>query len=126
MNGYVDASLLHTTPCPTPSRLTIQQAAIFKGKDACAFPILDIEEAIHEEHNKTRGTFVKSAMNPDIYEVAAAPRLSRTPARAPSKDPAPGQHTVEVLQEFNYSTEKVKDLINAGAVVDTSSTTSKL
>lgn len=65
-------------------------------------------------------------MNPDIFESAAAPRLSRTPARAPSKDPAPGQHTIEVLKEFEYSDADIKELLGAGEAVDTTAPGSKL
>jgi alpha-methylacyl-CoA racemase len=47
-------------------------AALFEGTDACAAPVLSIDEAPRHPHNRARATHGADGPNP-------APRLSRTP-----------------------------------------------
>lgn len=101
-------------------------AEIFRGKDACAFPVLSITEAMNDEHNIKRGTFISSGSNPSKKEARAAPVLSRTPASPSRPMPAPGEHTQEVLKEFGYSEQEIKTLLDSGNVVGSGKTGSKL
>lgn len=59
--------------------------AIFRGTDACVAPVLDWQEAIHDEHNADRGVFtdVGGRMQP-----SPAPRFGTTVASAPRPAPA--------------------------------------
>jgi alpha-methylacyl-CoA racemase len=71
-------------------------AARFRGVEACTTPVLALDEAPADPHNKARGTFLANG------EVASAPRLSRTAgygaADAPRERPINGQHTVRRSQ----------------------------
>jgi len=86
-------------------------AKIFEGKDACAFPILTIEEAKEYPHNVERGTFIKSADNDEWYEPRPAPILSRTPGHESRPSPEPGQSTEEVLKEYGFDGKKIAELL---------------
>eukprot|EP00511_Aplanochytrium_stocchinoi_P000042 CAMPEP_0204822056 /NCGR_PEP_ID=MMETSP1346-20131115/238_1 /ASSEMBLY_ACC=CAM_ASM_000771 /TAXON_ID=215587 /ORGANISM="Aplanochytrium stocchinoi, Strain GSBS06" /LENGTH=387 /DNA_ID=CAMNT_0051948071 /DNA_START=1643 /DNA_END=2803 /DNA_ORIENTATION=- len=92
-------------------------AEIFKGKDACAFPILSLQEAIANKHNVARGTFVKKEGSIDTHEPAAAPKLSRTPAHGSRPMPVPGSHTLEILTEFGFSTDQIQSMLKSKNVV---------
>ena len=59
-------------------------AAVFDGTDACAAPVLTLDEATRHPHNLARGTFVPGAAGP---EPAPAPRLSATPGQAGGHPP---------------------------------------
>lgn len=50
--------------------------ALFRGSDACVYPVLTTEEALHDPHLQARGTFVDQH---GIPHTAPAPRFSRTP-----------------------------------------------
>lgn len=62
---------------------------LLEGTDACFAPVLDWDEAPLHPHNQARGTFVSVQ---GVVQPAAAPRFSRTPARAPALSTA---HPVE-------------------------------
>ncbi|MEI2805125.1 CaiB/BaiF CoA transferase family protein [Albidovulum sp.] len=53
-------------------------AAVFTGSDACAVPVLALEEAPAHPHNAARATYV---VHDGVVQPAPAPRLSRTPGR---------------------------------------------
>ncbi|MDE2503646.1 MAG: CoA transferase, partial [Burkholderiales bacterium] len=57
-----------------------QWCALLEGTDACFAPVLDFDEAAAHPHNVERGLFVEVDGQ---RQPAPAPRLSRTPARAP-------------------------------------------
>lgn len=54
-------------------------AAIFEGTDACAGPVLDLEEAARHPHMAARGVFLRAG---GVLQAAPAPRFDRTPGRA--------------------------------------------
>jgi len=92
-------------------------AKIFDGTDACVTPILELEEAPEQAHNKERGSFI---LGPDgEYSPVPAPRLSRTPAVAQISETEPevGQHTFQILtEELGYTPEDVRSLQDGGTV----------
>lgn len=53
-------------------------AALLEGTDACAAPVLTLDEAPAHPHNVARGAYVA---HDGITQPAPAPRLSRTPGR---------------------------------------------
>nr|KAJ3417926.1 hypothetical protein HK105_000583 [Polyrhizophydium stewartii] len=110
------------------SKTRDEWTAVFMGKDACVTPVIDPDEAPLFDANRARSVMVLSAdraAEPDAkddplaFEPAAAPRLSRTPAR-PSRDgvalpePRIGQHTTEVLAEAGLSEDEIKQALGAG------------
>jgi alpha-methylacyl-CoA racemase len=86
------AALLKTQP-------RAHWCARLEGSDACFAPVLSLAEAPQHPHLAARGTFteVEGRTIP-----SPAPRLSRTPARAPQRGPKPGEHTNELLRELGF------------------------
>ncbi|MFA9444514.1 CaiB/BaiF CoA transferase family protein [Egicoccus sp. AB-alg6-2] len=62
-------------------------AAVFADTDACVTPVLGFDEAPEHPHLAARGTITEVD---GVPQAAPAPRLSRTPAVAPTRAPAPG------------------------------------
>ena len=71
--------------------------ALLEGTDVCFAPVLSLAEAPAHPHNTARGLFVEVDGQ---CQPAPAPRLSRTPARAPTLGALCGEHTQEVLAEL--------------------------
>ncbi len=81
--------------------------SILEHEEACAMPILTIDEAAAHPHNRARGTFVEFA---GVEQAAPAPRFSRTPGELKQPPPEPGEHTDAVLTEFGFSAEEIATL----------------
>lgn len=79
---------------------------------ACVGPVLDVDEAATHPHNVHRGVFVEVD---GIAQPAPAPRFSRTTTRVDRPPPVPGQHTVEVLEEWGLSA-RTAGWLDGGAV----------
>ncbi|MDA5095375.1 CaiB/BaiF CoA-transferase family protein [Aliiroseovarius sp. KMU-50] len=54
-------------------------ASILEGSDACAAPVLSMEEASQHPHNQARAAFIKLS---EVTQPAAAPQLADTPGEA--------------------------------------------
>lgn len=79
------------------TRTRTEWQAALEGSDVCFAPVLSLAEASEHPHNVARGLFV------DVdgqRQPAPAPRLSRTPARAPTPGALCGEHTAAVLAEL--------------------------
>ena len=89
-------------------------AQIFDGTDACVTPVLSLAEAPSHPHLVARGTFTE---NEGIVQPAPAPRFSRT-APSISRPPAhPGQHTDEILADWDVAdADRAATLRDAGAI----------
>lgn len=87
--------------------------ALFDGVEACTTPVLALDEAPADAHNRHRGTFLANG------EVASAPRLSRTAGYGASdalrERPQNGQHTVAVLKSFGFAPAEIAKLLDEGA-----------
>eukprot|EP01079_Euglenida_sp_SAG-EU17-18_P010623 gene10623-1931_t len=93
------------------SKTRDEWATIFRGTDACAFPVLDFAEATSHPHNLARGTFVPFPMTAaagGLPEPGPAPRLSRTAGQHTfgTSLPIAGQHTSDVLVEWGFAPEE--------------------
>ncbi len=82
------------------SRTRDEWAAIFDGTDGCVAPVLSLGEAPLHPHNVARNAFVENA---GVVQPAPAPRFSRTVAEVQRPPAHPGQHTDEVLKEWNVA-----------------------
>ena len=71
--------------------------AVMEGTDICFAPVLDISEAPYHRHNKARATFIE---RDGIVQPAPAPRFSRTIQEIQGPPPQPGQHTEEILRDW--------------------------
>ena len=86
---------------------------IMAGSDVCYAPVLDLSEAPRHPHNVARGSFVEVD---GVIQPGPTPRFSRTPGEVQMPPPAPGQHTMEVLTDWGFSSEDVEKLKDVGAV----------
>lgn len=89
------------------SKTRDEWAALLEGTDACAAPVLSLAEAALHPHQQARGNFVEIDGQ---WQPAASPRFSRTPGRAPQAGPAPGAHTVELLQDLGFDAAQIAQL----------------
>jgi crotonobetainyl-CoA:carnitine CoA-transferase CaiB-like acyl-CoA transferase len=86
--------------------------------DICAAPVLRLDEALNDPHNRARGMVVE-VPHPtlgSVQQVGIAPKLSDTPGQARSTAPAAGQHTDDVLRSLGRTDEQIAALRMAGAV----------
>ncbi|KAM8828053.1 alpha-methylacyl-CoA racemase [Spinachia spinachia] len=106
------------------SKTQADWSRIFDGTDACVTPVLALDEASSHPHNQERASFVKDAGGEE--SPRPAPVLSRTPAQpCLACDPAIGEHTAEVLNEFGFTAADVDRMLAAG-VVESSAVKAKL
>ena len=83
-------------------------AHLLEGTDACAVPVLNMDEAPEHAHNKARKTFVTVD---GLKQPAPAPRFSRTPPTTPVAPRRPGADTEAVLKEIGFSTDEILAVI---------------
>ena len=80
-------------------------AALFEGSDACASPILTLDEAMEHPHLRVRSTYVEVD---GLRQPAPAPRFSRTPSGPPV---APGNaDPIAALSEW-LSVEEIGNFV---------------
>lgn len=90
--------------------------------DLCVAPVLDLEEALSDPHQRERGMVV-DVDDPEvgqIRQIGIGPKLSLTPGSVRTTAPRAGQHTREVLNSLGYGSEVVEDLLNRGVVSEPS------
>jgi len=97
------------------SKAQAEWSRVFDGTDACVTPVLSFEEVSSHPHNQERASFVKDHSGEE--SPRPAPVLSRTPAEpCLAPDPAIGGHTVEVLEEFGFTSADIDQMLRAGVV----------
>jgi len=90
-----------------------QWADIFEGSDACVAPVLNFKEAVDHPHNQARGTYID--IN-GVQQPAPAPQFSRTVCDKPSAPRAEGSDTLEVLNDWGFSSAEIDSLKQSGAL----------
>jgi alpha-methylacyl-CoA racemase len=85
--------------------------AVFADTDACVAPVLSMREAPRHPHNVARGTFVE---HHGVVQPAPAPRFSASPARLTTPPALPGEHTKDVLADWDAGDPD--ELLASGAV----------
>lgn len=93
----------------TRSRTEWQQ--LLEGSDVCFAPLLSLAEAAEHPHNVARGMFVEVEGQ---RQPAPAPRLSRTPARAPEPGTLFGEHTDSLLAELGFDASSIEQMREQG------------
>jgi len=101
-----------------------QLSQIFDGTDACVAPVLTLNDVENHPHTSyLKLTYKDKEGN---IQASPAPKLSRTSLQKNSGvNLKPGQHTLEVLSQFDISLEKIQKLIKDGTISQ-SPPTSKL
>jgi crotonobetainyl-CoA:carnitine CoA-transferase CaiB-like acyl-CoA transferase len=90
----------------------------FSDANVTSAPVYDISDLVKDPHVVERGVFEEV---PDdelgwVQMHAPVPRLSEMPAGYRRPAPGIGQHTVEVLQEFEFDETRITALRDAGIV----------
>jgi alpha-methylacyl-CoA racemase len=94
------------------SRTRDEWCELLEGTDACFAPVLTFDEARRHPHTVARGAFLEHGGT----ELAAFPRLSRTPG-VPGRSPAwIGEETDTVLREAGFGPEELAALRAGGAI----------
>ncbi|XP_044030132.1 alpha-methylacyl-CoA racemase [Siniperca chuatsi] len=97
---------------------------IFDGTDACVTPVLSFDQVSSHPHNQERASFIKDSRGEE--SPRPAPVLSRTPAEpCLATDPIIGEHSVEVLEEFGFTSAEI-DQMQAAGVVECNAVKAKL
>lgn len=97
------------------SKSQAEWSQIFDGTDACVTPVLTFEEVSSHPHNRERASFLEDAGGQE--SPRPAPLLSRTPAEPGlALDPAIGEHTLEVLQEYGFKRADIDQMLASGVV----------
>lgn len=97
------------------SKTQEEWAGIFDGTDACVTPVLSFDEVSSHPHNQERGSFIQDSSGEE--SPRPAPVLCRTPAEpCLTRDPLIGEHTVEVLQEYGFTSLQIEHLLAAGVI----------
>lgn len=97
------------------SKTQADWSAIFDGTDACVTPVLSFDQVSSHPHNQERASFIKDSSGEE--SPRPAPVLSLTPAKpCLASDPVIGEHTVEVLEEYGFTSAEVDQMLTAGVV----------
>lgn len=90
----------------------LEWCAIFDHVDACVFPVLEWNEALHHQHNKARDVFLNPAKSNEAVVPNPAPKLSRTPGQSSAQFPErnPVDMALEVLGELGMKRNEIKEL----------------
>lgn len=96
-----------------------QWSEIFDKLDACVTPVLDLNSVMEHPHNQSRKSFYKDIEGCIIPEPV--PKLSLAPGSSVDRlpQPAPGQDTIQILNELGYTKTEIDRLINTGCVYAT-------
>lgn len=87
---------------------------IMVHEDACAMPVLSLDEAAAHPHNRARKAFVEFA---GVEQAAPAPRFSRTVPELTHPPAEPGEHSDAVLAEFGVGAADIAKLREQGALI---------
>jgi len=89
------------------ARTLAEWTEVFAGAESCVSPVLELEDALADEHLRERGTYVELD---GIVQPGVAPRFSRTPGAIGRAAPATGEHTDDVLRELGCTPTEIEAL----------------
>jgi crotonobetainyl-CoA:carnitine CoA-transferase CaiB-like acyl-CoA transferase len=92
--------------------------AAFDAAGVPAGPVHSIGEALEHSQAQARGMVVEveHAEAGRTRALGCPLHFSATPTVEPKAAPALGQHSQEVLREYGYADDEIRDLVAAGAV----------
>ena len=91
---------------------------IFKDHDACVMPVKSFAEACEDPQIKARNMVIqiKHPKFGEVQNIASPIKMSRTNLTIRSLAPKVGQHTKEVLKNYNYSDEDIREFRKKGII----------
>lgn len=94
-------------------------SALLAEHDVCVEPVLELHEVLDEPHAQARGYFVthEHPTEGSLQAPRSPFRLSGATPPKPTGAPLLGQHSREILQEFNFSDEEIAALCEAGVLL---------
>src|SRR4029079_11927153 len=95
------------------TRTRAEWTALLERADACATPVLSLDEAPAHPHNAARGTCVEVG---GAVQPAPAPRFSRTPGAVRRPPSEPGADTACALRDWGVERAEIERLAAAGAI----------
>ncbi|XP_053694751.1 alpha-methylacyl-CoA racemase [Sabethes cyaneus] len=93
---------------------------IFQHRDACVFPVLELDEAMKHPQNCVRNTFVDKRESKSSEIVPSpAPKLSRTPALSGALTDNINivQTVVDIFNEIGFEASDILTLYNEGVIL---------
>ncbi|MGA2000981.1 MAG: CaiB/BaiF CoA-transferase family protein [Terriglobales bacterium] len=99
--------------CVFKTKSRDEWCSLLEGTDACFAPVLDLEEAPRHAHNRSRSTFIEVD---GVIQPAPAPRFSRSVTDTPTGATPAGQHTDEVLADWDFTTAEIANLKARGTI----------
>lgn len=89
-----------------------QWFAELRDIELCVAPVLDVAEALADEHQRARGMVVEvdDAVAGRVRQVGIGPKFSDTPGSVRSTAPAPGAQTDVVLNDLGFDATQVANL----------------
>jgi alpha-methylacyl-CoA racemase len=97
------------------TRTRDEWADLLAHAEACASPVLALDEAAAHPHNAARRSFVSID---GVLQPAPAPRFSRTPGGVRRPPARPGTDTRSALTAWGVSQDEIDALLADGALVD--------
>ena len=90
---------------------------ILEQVDACAEPVLSLDEVARHPQHVARGLFQTDPDRPERTQLAAiGPRFDGAAPELLPPSPSPGEHTADVLGEFGFDEAEIASLMESGAV----------
>lgn len=86
---------------------------LLEGTDACFAPVLDLTEAPKHVHNVARGNFIEIG---GVTQPAPAPRFSRTVGEVNRPPAHAGQHSREILRDWQFTPEQIARLAQMNVI----------
>jgi alpha-methylacyl-CoA racemase len=96
------------------TRTRDEWADILARAEACASPVLALDEVAGHPHNRARESFVSVD---GVVQPAPAPRFSRTPGAIRRPPAQPGADTRSALTQWGICANDIDDLLAAGAII---------
>lgn len=90
-----------------------------EGSDCCVTPVLNLNETVSDAHFKERGMIIESTgeQGKTVHQLGSPFKMSGFEFAIHKPSPAAGQHTVEVLQDWGVDTQRIRQLLDDGVVV---------
>lgn len=89
-----------------------------EGLDVCVEPVWSLEEAKNDPHAQARGYFptMEHPTEGSIQMVRSPFQIEGAPPQAATPAPLLGQHSLEVLRDFDFSDEEVESYLQDGVI----------